>query len=215
MLLDVGDLREDYTLSTLEMKTVDPNPFIQFQTWFNQVQEMKLVEPNAMVLSTASAQGRPSARTVLLKGMDEDGFIFYSNYESRKGQHLAENPYASLTFLWLPLHRQVRIEGEVLKLEKAQSEKYFQSRPIGSQIGAWASPQSQPIPSRSILEDKVVELGKKYLGKDKLPCPDFWGGYKVKPTLIEFWQGRSNRLHDRIQYKRDQNGIWEINRLAP
>ena len=215
MLLDVSDMREDYQQSALKMELVEPDPFRQFESWFEAVKKANLPEPNAMVLSTATTEGKPSSRTVLLKGLDEEGFIFYSNYESRKGRELKANPFASLLFLWLPLQRQVRIEGLVEKIDPELSRQYFQSRPKGSQIGAWASPQSEEIASREILENRVAELEKKYRQTEDLPLPGFWGGYRLRPELFEFWQGRTSRLHDRIVYRMAPDGKWNRSRLAP
>ncbi len=215
MLLDIEDLREDYRRGEFDLTNADPDPFLQFKTWFEEALAADLPEPNAMTLATSTPDGHPSARIVLLKGFDEDGFIFYSNYESSKGEQLAANPRAALVFVWLEIHRQVRVEGMVEKLPADQSAAYFRSRPRGSQIGAWASPQSRIIESREIIEEKVRELEEKYAGAEALPLPDYWGGYRVKPHRIEFWQGRSSRLHDRILYRREEGLEWTRERLAP
>ncbi len=215
MLLHLQDLREDYQKDGLDFSTVAKNPFHQFEQWFSIALKAKIPEPNAMTLSTVSAEGRPSARTVLLKGFDEKGLVFYTNYQSRKGRELAETPYASLLFCWLSLHQQIRIEGSVEKISAQESTAYFQSRPKGSQIGAWVSPQSQVIANREILENKVKKIEKKYEKSEVLPRPPHWGGYRVKPDAIEFWQGRSSRLHDRILYTWQASGDWKIERLAP
>lgn len=218
MLLDtslIANLREDYSKKSLDISDVSKNPFHQFGVWFHEAMDSKVPEPNAMTLSTVSKDGKPSARVVLLKGFDERGLTFYTNYNSRKGQEMAENPNVSLVFLWLELQRQVRIEGVVEKLSHEESTAYFQSRPKGSQIGAHASPQSDVITTRAILENKVKALEKQYKDAEALPCPEHWGGYLVKPTAIEFWQGRSSRLHDRIFYTKTANGDWKIERLAP
>ena len=213
--MNLAELRRSYALESLLESDVRPHPFEQFRYWFNEALNSSLPEPNAMTLATATAQGHPSARTVLLKGLDERGFVFYTNYESRKGEDLDENPQAALLFTWLELERQIRIEGRVEKVSAAEAEAYFVSRPRGSQIGAWASPQSRVIPDREFLEQKVVEAEASFAGKETLPLPPYWGGYRVIPTEIEFWQGRENRLHDRIVYVLQAEGNWLIERLAP
>jgi pyridoxamine 5'-phosphate oxidase len=210
----IADIRKDYSLKTLSETEVTDNPFLQFADWWQQAVESEIDEVNAMTLATASLEGVPSARIVLLKGYDEHGFVFYTNYESAKGQELAENPRASLLFFWKELERQVRITGLVEKVSAKENDEYFLSRPTGSQIGAWASPQSHVIENRSWLENKVKELETKF-SKEPLTRPPHWGGYRVKPVIIEFWQGRSSRLHDRIQYTLQENGNWTIERLAP
>jgi len=214
MSLNIQDLREEYTAEALDIRDVRPDPVDQFRYWFGEAMNARLPEPNAMTLATVSKEGKPSARIVLLKGFDAEGFVFFTNYNSRKGKDMAANRGAALVFLWLELQRQVRIEGTVSKIAAAESTRYFQSRPKGSQIGAWASPQSQSIRSREQLEEKVATLESEYVNTEVLPRPDDWGGYIVRPHLIEFWQGRANRLHDRIQYTR-QNDAWVIERLAP
>ncbi|SFH03040.1 pyridoxamine 5'-phosphate oxidase [Pedobacter insulae] len=207
------NLRQDYRAAELTEKEVDKNPIKQFEKWFSDALAAKLYEPNVMTLATADKTGRPNARIVLLKGFDDQGFSFFTNYLSTKGKELKKNPQACLVFFWAELERQVRIEGKVDKLDKETSEAYFHSRPQGSQIGAIASPQSQVISDRTDLEMKVEELTSIY--QDKIiPKPAHWGGYIVKPVSIEFWQGRSSRLHDRIKYDL-VNGKWQINRLAP
>jgi pyridoxamine 5'-phosphate oxidase len=207
------NLRQDYRSAELSEQDIDQNPIAQFKTWFQQALDAQLYEPNVMTLATASAEGVPSARIVLLKGFDEEGFVFYTNYESHKGRELQENPRAALVFFWAELERQVRIEGTVSKVDPAVSTAYFHSRPHGSQIGAMVSPQSQVIKSRTELENHIVILKEKYDGQE-VPRPAHWGGYVVKPSTIEFWQGRPSRLHDRIRYKFIE-GTWIIDRLAP
>ncbi len=207
------DLRQDYHSNQLGEQDILLDPMKQFEKWFEEAMAAKIYEPNVMTLATADKSGRPNARIVLLKGFDEKGFSFYTNYLSQKGKELRKNPYACLVFFWAEMERQVRIEGLVEKLDKTVSEEYFHSRPFGSQIGAIASPQSQTINSRAELEQKVSELSQQYEGKT-VPKPSHWGGYLVKPTCIEFWQGRSSRLHDRIQYKLTGQD-WKIERLAP
>ena len=214
MQLNLEDLREEYRRASLNISEVASHPNVQFRKWFEEAQKSQIIEPNAMILSTSTRDGKPSARTVLLKGFDEKGFVFYTNYNSRKGKELATNPWGSLLFLWMPLQRQIRIEGKVVKLDPEISTKYFQSRPKGSQIGAYASPQSEVIADRFVLEEEEKRLEEKYRDQDQLPRPDYWGGYVVQADLFEFWQGRPNRLHDRIQYTRNGEK-WIIERLAP
>lgn len=210
----IADIRRDYSLKTLLETEVANDPFLQFGDWWQQAIESEIDEVNAMTLATASLEGVPSARIVLLKAYNENGFVFFSNYESAKGQELAENPRASLLFFWKELERQVRITGLVEKLSAAENDEYFLSRPTGSQIGAWASPQSHVIENRSWLENRVNELNEKFK-TEPLSRPPHWGGYRVKPVIIEFWQGRSSRLHDRLQYTLQEKGSWKIERLAP
>jgi pyridoxamine 5'-phosphate oxidase len=210
---NIQNLRQDYLAAELAEQDVDHNPIVQFQKWFKDAIDAQLYEPNVMTLATSDRFGRPSARIVLLKGVDNDGFVFFTNYESSKGQHLLENPQAALVFFWAELQRQVRVEGVVSKVADEVSDAYFHSRPAGSQIGALASPQSKVIGDRSLLEIKVTELTAQYTGRE-IPRPLNWGGYLVEPTKIEFWQGRSSRLHDRIVYELI-DGSWIINRLAP
>lgn len=215
MKLDIKDLREEYSSEPLDISDVDPDPFLQFRHWFKEALNSDLPEPNAMVLSTITEDGRPAARVVLLKEFNAEGFVFFTNYHSRKGRELAKNPQACLVFNWLELQRQVRVEGQAEMIPAEASTAYFQSRPRGSQIGAWASPQSRPLSSRKVLEDRLIELGEKYGDFEALPRPDHWGGYLVRPRLIEFWQGRPSRLHDRIEYRRQPDGSWQRLRLAP
>jgi len=197
----------------LNETSINKNPFIQFTKWYESILNSNLNEPTAMMLSTADVNGNSSARIVLLKEFDDSGFVFYTNYESRKGKNLQENPKAALTFFWDEQRRQIRIEGAVEKISKETSKKYFSSRLRESQIGAWVSAQSSEVPNRDFLEKKYVELEEKF-GSEEIPLPDFWGGYKVTPNYFEFWQGRENRLHDRICYKKE-NDEWKIFRLAP
>lgn len=207
------NLRQDYRSASLSENEVSKSPIKQFEKWFNDAVNGGTIEPNAMTLATVDKGGRPNARIVLLKGFDENGFNFYTNYLSEKGKDLKRHPVACLVFFWGELERQVRIEGKVEKLNKETSEAYFHSRPVASQIGAIVSPQSQPITDRKVLEDKADELTNLYKGKT-IPKPAHWGGYVVKPTSIEFWQGRTSRLHDRIKYDLVE-GKWQISRLAP
>jgi pyridoxamine 5'-phosphate oxidase len=211
--LDASRLRKEYTRAGLDKGDVDPDPIVQFHEWFEKVIEADLHEPNAMILATATGEGRPSARTVLLKGYDEQGFIFYTNYEGRKARELEANPTCTLLFYWGELERQVRIEGRASRLSTEVSDAYFLSRPRGSRLGAWASEQSRPVEDRSVLEERVKALEAEYEGRE-IPRPPFWGGYRVEPEVIEFWQGRENRLHDRLVYRRSE-GEWTIERLQP
>jgi pyridoxamine 5'-phosphate oxidase len=212
---DIASLRRNYALQTLSETDVLHDPISQFAVWFEEALNSRLLEPNAMTLATATREGRPSARIVLLKGFDKQGFVFYTNYKSRKGEELAENPQAALLFTWLELERQIRIEGVVEKVTPEESKTYFQSRPKDSQIGAWASPQSRVVEKREALEKRVAELRKEFSEAKALPLPPFWGGYRLKPSRIEFWQGRESRLHDRICYTRVGEESWKIERLAP
>ncbi|MGX5691012.1 pyridoxamine 5'-phosphate oxidase [Arcticibacter tournemirensis] len=210
----IQNLRQEYRSATLSEKEVAPDPISQFSKWFSEALASSLTEPNAMTLATATADGKPSARIMLLKGFEEKGFVFYTNYLSRKGQEITKNPVAALVFFWQELERQVRIEGILEKIEEKESEKYFHSRPRGSQIGAHASPQSREIPGREVLQKNLQQLEEKYKEGVEIPKPPHWGGYIVKPTFVEFWQGGQGRLHDRIAY-RLENNHWNIIRLAP
>ncbi|WP_423737054.1 pyridoxamine 5'-phosphate oxidase [Chitinophaga caseinilytica] len=210
----IADLRQDYRRATLNEREVAAHPVQQFDHWWQEVLAGEIEEPNAMTLATCTPGGMPSARIVLLKSFDEKGFMFFTNYESRKGQELAENPRATLLFFWKELERQVRVEGRVVKVAPAVSDEYFDSRPVGSRIGAIASPQSRVIPGREALEEKVKSLEAQYL-QHAPHRPEHWGGYLVVPEKVEFWQGRSSRLHDRLLYTLEPAGSWKIERLAP
>ena len=212
--MSLSDLRREYTLAGLKESNLDPSPFKQFDKWFQQALAAGLPEPNAMTLATATLDGKPSARIVLLKGFDEDGFVFFTNYESQKGRELLANPRAALVCYWIELERQVRISGGVSRVSAEESEEYFQSRPLGSQLGAWASQQSEVVGERKILEDKLEQLTREYQTKP-VPVPPHWGGYRVAPETLEFWQGRPNRLHDRLRYTRQSGSQWLIERLSP
>ena len=235
--MSIADLRREYSLDELRRTDLEADPIAQFRKWFVQAtgarasgrvrqffirlyKSLLLIsgaEPmdlNAMILATADKQGRPSARTVLLKGVEERGFVFYTNFQSRKGQELAENPGAALVFYWAGQERQVTVAGEVRKLPQAESEAYFRSRPRGAQLAAWASHQGEVIPDRAVLDGRWKEYAARYSGQE-VPMPPYWGGYVLAPTRIEFWQGRRNRLHDRFRYTRQPDKSWLIERLAP
>jgi len=214
MNLSIADLRQNYSRYGLSETDVDPNPFKQFATWLQQAVDAQLLEPNAMTLATATPDGQPSARMVLLKDFDERGFVFFTNYQSHKGKQLTDNPWAALVFWWVPLERQVRIEGKVEKIAPQESDAYFHSRPRESQLGAWVSNQSQIIANRDLLEQKLEELTAQYTDRE-IPRPPHWGGFRVVPTNIEFWQGRPSRLHDRLRYCLTEEGAWLIERLSP
>jgi len=212
--MELHNLRRNYGRSSLKIEDLDKNPFKQFDQWFKIALKEIKPDPNSMALATSGKDCQPSLRTVLLKYYDENGFVFFTNYNSKKSKQISENPKVSLLFTWLILERQVIIEGRAEKISKAESFKYFSSRPIGSQLGAWVSPQSSIISSKSILLSKLEQMKRKF--KDgKIPLPDFWGGYRVIPERIEFWQGGENRLHDRFLYEKNDKGEWEVNRLAP
>lgn len=211
----LAGLRKDYTLRALDLEGTAPDPVTQFGQWMNQALEVAVPEPTAMHLGTVSADGRPAGRIVLLKGLEAGGFTFFTNYDSRKGGHMAASPYVSLTFFWPELERQVRVEGTVRKVSPEASDEYFRSRPRASRIGALASPQSQVIPDRRVLEEKVEALSAQYGETADIGRPAHWGGYVVTPDAVEFWQGRASRLHDRILYTRTAAGTWQKSRLAP
>ncbi len=211
---DLSEKRKKYNQDMLTRDELSSDPIIQFERWYQDAERAEIDEPNSMILATADVQGQPSARVVLLKGFSPEGFIFYSNYASRKGQELATNPQAALLFFWKELERQVRIEGMVVKISEAQSTNYFHSRPRGSQISAWASPQSQEI-KEHYLKDKREEVEKRFENVDPIPLPHHWGGYIIKPATIEFWQGRENRYHDRYRYTMSDDASWSYTRLAP
>lgn len=214
----VADLRANYTRASFNESDAHPDPVAQFRRWFDEAIASQLNEPNAMVLATVNPQGQPDARVVLLKGFDDRGFVFFSNYRSAKGQQLGHTPEAALVFLWHELERQVRIEGSVEKISAAESDGYFESRPHGSKLGAWASQQSEVVASRQDLEVRLATVKEKY-GDGPVPRPEHWGGFRVKPRKLEFWQGRPNRLHDRLRYFRsvtsEGSATWQIERLQP
>ncbi len=216
MATNIADLRLDYRQQSLDLPDVSPDPMQQFERWFEAAVTAQLLEPNAMTIATVGADGRPSARVVLLKGVDGDGFTFFTNYESQKGRELTHYPHLAAVFNWLDLERQVRIEGSVERLSAAASDAYFHSRPRGSQIGAWASAQSEIVPNRAFLEENYQQWLEKWADVAVIPRPPHWGGLVIVPTMIEFWQGRSSRLHDRLCYRRkDASSAWTIGRLAP
>lgn len=211
--MSIADIRKDYQLKSLSEAEVAKNPFAQFSVWWDEAVASDIDEVNAMALSTVSEKGRPSSRIVLLKGYDEQGFVFFTNYNSDKGRQIDQQQFVSLLFFWKELERQIRIEGFAIKVAPEESDAYFNSRPSGSRLGAWASPQSQKITDRSVLEQELERVAAQY-GENNIPRPSHWGGYRVVPSRIEFWQGRSSRLHDRILYEQ-VDGNWQISRLAP
>ena len=212
--MDISDIRGKYTTKNLDINDLNKSPFKQFEIWFNDAMNENLLEPNAFTLATVGNEMMPSVRTVLLKYFSEKGFVFFTNYESKKAKQIDQNPKVAALFTWLPLERQIKIEGSVEKISKAESLKYFLSRPKGSQLGAWVSRQSEVISSRALLEQKFEEMKNKFLNKE-IPFPSFWGGYIIKPIRIEFWQGGEDRLHDRFLYEFKEDNSWEIKRLAP
>lgn len=212
--MNLADLRQEYAKHTLDVEHAAADPIEQFDRWFAEALKAEVTEPNAMTLATATAAGRPSARIVLLKDVRDGAFVFYTNYRSRKGAELAQNPWAALVFWWAALERQVRVEGEVERLTPEASDAYFASRPRGSRIGAWASPQSRVIESRDVLEQRLHTLQAEYAGANEIPRPPYWGGYRLVPSAMEFWQGRPNRLHDRLRYRHTEDN-WTRERLAP
>jgi len=212
--VNLEEMRRNYASRSLDQADLQPDPCGQFDTWMREAIETQVLEPNAMSLATVSAAGTPSLRTVLLKGFDARGFVFYTNYHSNKARDIAANPAVALLFAWLPLERQVTVTGRAEKISATESLKYFLSRPRESQIGAWASRQSEVITTRSLLEGKFAEMKQKFL-HGEVPLPDFWGGYRVTPATFEFWQGRPSRLHDRFRYARQPDGRWQIERLMP
>lgn len=216
--MNIADRRIEYKRETLDERDVASHPFTQFERWFDEAVKAEITEPTAMTLATADAEGRPSARIVLLKAVDPRGFVFFTNYESRKGREVAARRDAALLFFWPELERQVRIEGSIEKVDATESSAYFASRPLGARLGAWASPQSDVIDGRSELESRFAAMEARYRDAgDDIPRPPHWGGYRLAPSMLEFWQGRASRLHDRIRYRRDPQNPdrWAIDRLAP
>lgn len=213
--MNLADERRNYLRGELHRTDLKPNPVEQFNIWMAEAQQAGVIEPTALSLATVGRDGRPRVRTVLLKGLSEAGFVFFTNFESRKGHQLAENPQASLLFPWLALERQVIVTGPVEHVSEAESREYFTSRPRESRLAAWASDQSRPIESREQLEAGLAEVRARYGDDGEVPLPPFWGGYRVRPATIEFWQGRANRLHDRFEYVRQADGSWTVDRLSP
>jgi len=213
--IDLASLRREYDTVGLRRAEMHPDPIEQFATWFSTAVNSELPDANAMTLATATPDGRPSARIVLLKEFDQRGFVFFTNYQSDKARELEINPHAALAFYWMPLERQVRIAGRVEKTSRGESEKYFQSRPRGSQLGAWVSHQSEVIDARRILDARLAEMTERFANKNVIDLPPHWGGYRIVPDQMEFWQGRANRLHERFRYTLEANGSWKLDRLAP
>jgi pyridoxamine-phosphate oxidase len=213
MKKSIAGIRKDYMLAELLEAEVNPDPLFQFEQWLSEAVTANVPEPNAMTLATATFEGKPSARMLLLKAVGKDGFAFFTNYESRKSKQIIQNPFGALVFFWPELERQVRIEGHIVRMSSKESDRYFKTRPVGSKIGAWASPQSQVIPNRRYLENLKSDFQEEFSSRE-IVRPENWGGYLLEPILFEFWQGRPDRLHDRIQY-RLENGEWTLERLAP
>lgn len=213
--MTISRLRNEYSRATLGEQDLAADPILQFEAWFSQALEAEVPEPLAMTLATADPDGRPSARIVLMRGYDDRGFTFFTNYESRKGRELDRNPHAALVFFWPALERQVRIEGRVVRVAEDESDDYFHSRPAGSRLAAWASDQSAVVPDRAVLERRFEEIRQRYQEDAAIPRPPNWGGYRVVHELVEFWQGRPSRLHDRLRYARLPDGSWHVERLAP
>ncbi|WP_338394058.1 pyridoxamine 5'-phosphate oxidase [Fulvitalea axinellae] len=213
MKINIADIRQDYSKKELRKKDCQDHPTEQFNVWLQEAIDAEVVEPTAMTLATADKDGRPSSRTVLLKGVEDNRFIFYTNYKSRKGSQLVENPYASISFFWKELERQVNVEGTVTKVAESTSDEYFASRPYKSRVGAWASEQSKEISSKNVIKLRFVEYSMKHI--TNVPRPPHWGGYAIDPERVEFWQGRPSRLHDRIVYEKQENGLWAKKRVAP
>jgi pyridoxamine 5'-phosphate oxidase len=212
--LDIAGLRHEYIGEGLRRADLDPNPIKQFDSWFAAAITADIRDANAMALATATPDGKPSVRVVLLKSFDEDGFVFYTNYASEKGRELEKNTHASLAFYWMEVEQQIRIDGTAEKTSREESEHYFRTRPAGAQIGAWASQQSDVIDGRRVLDARLAEMTQRFTGRE-IPLPPHWGGYRLTPERIEFWQGRPNRLHDRFRYSRRKDGTWSIDRLSP
>ena len=210
----IADLRQEYTKASLDIDSAEQNPYLQFEKWFTEAKRSEVLEPNAFVLGTVDNELQPFQRTVLMKALNPEGIVFYTNYESRKANHIQANDRVSALFPWYSLERQVNIIGKAVKISTRESLKYFTSRPHGSQLGAWVSNQSSIISSRSVLEIKLDEMKRKFQ-EGKVPLPDFWGGYRIEPISFEFWQGRKSRLHDRLLYSKTDSGQWKIERLAP
>ena len=215
MQTNVAALRQEYRQRSLNERAAAADPIAQFRTWFDEALAAGVREPNAMTVATASPDGRPSARIMLLKGFDGEGFVFFTNYSSRKGEEMDANPHAALVFWWDVIERQVRVEGTIERVGEAESDEYFQSRPRGSRLGAWASPQSSVIAHREVLEQNVADVMERFGEGDEVPRPPHWGGYRLLPEAVEFWQGRPSRLHDRLLYRRADDGSWTRERLAP
>jgi pyridoxamine 5'-phosphate oxidase len=211
--MDIASIRKDYQFQSLDINDAAPSPFDQFEKWWKEAVSSSIEEVNAMTLATINQEGKPSARIVLLKGFDEKGFVFFTNYQSNKGKALTAHPFASLVFFWKELERQVRIDGSCVRVSEEESDIYFQSRPLGSRLGAWASPQSEVISNRSVIEQELEAVATRY-AEGNVPRPSYWGGYRVIPETVEFWQGRPSRLHDRLRYSK-ASGNWKIERLAP